>query len=170
RLGILQHAVLDSVERVTLVHDRGVDRGELRDRNLRSRIFFKYLVHAHRGYGAAGPVQTRRAGDDAVEVSGVALRRNHGLASPGRAAREVGELRRLAIERVDQRLRGDRGFVHAAIGPVGDLLRILHPRSGATLMTGIGARARVAAADGAGQCVRVDVAVPGTVAHRLQLP
>ena len=47
--------------------------------------------------GAAGPVEARRAGDDAVEVVREALRLLQRLASAGRAAVPVRELRRGAV-------------------------------------------------------------------------
>ena len=66
------------------------------------RVFFRQarglmlrrLRDAHGLRRAAGPVEPRRAGDDAVEVRGEALRFFHALASAGRASGEVRQLRR----------------------------------------------------------------------------
>src|SRR5439155_12654514 len=56
--------------------------------------------------------------DDAIELFGVARRRQHTFAAPGRAAREIGTLGELAIIMSDNRLGGSRHLADGRIGKV----------------------------------------------------
>ena len=66
----------------------------LRRRQARGFVLLQRLRDAHRLRRAPGPVETRRAGDDAVEIRREALRFLHRLTSAGGAAVPVRELRR----------------------------------------------------------------------------
>src|SRR5439155_1645217 len=81
------------VLRVAGVEHSRVEQPRVGGRQARLRLLGG-LRHTHRLSRAARPVEARRAGDDAVEVAGKALRLFEALASAGGAAREVREPRR----------------------------------------------------------------------------
>ena len=123
--GIEDHAVFDAVERIALVEDPFDHRlpvavGEsilgarltliILRRNLVQRGGNPAIANA-RIAGAHGG----RAGDDAVEVGGIAFGHQHRFAAPGRTAGEIGVVDRLAVMLRDDALRD---FSHAADGDV----------------------------------------------------
>src|SRR6185503_9018236 len=70
---VLEQAVLYAVERVAGVNDRAMQQLALRLQQTRRRVVLERLGDADGLDRAAGPVEARRAGDDAVEVRGKAL-------------------------------------------------------------------------------------------------
>ena len=71
---ILDHAILHAVQRVARLKHGVVNRRVLGRGNVRGLVLVQVLRDVHREYRAAGGIERRRAGDDAVEVFGVALR------------------------------------------------------------------------------------------------
>ena len=120
--------MLDAVLGVAGIEDRVRDqlslgRGKrLGGLRLAGRIFRRDLAEGSVGPGATdigiAGAHRRRAGDDAVELFGIARRREHAFAAPGRAPREIGTLCGLAIVMRDDRLGGDRHLADGCMGEV----------------------------------------------------
>ena len=166
---IIDHAVHDAVERVARRHGRVIDERERRARK-RYPTAERHLPVPHvldavvdlREVGGASHI-------DAVVILGIALRFHQSFFATGRAAVEVGVLRRLAVERLDDGLALHRHLVNAARTVVDDLLQVLHPRGRIPLVAGVGAADGVAL-DELGPHVGVlDVAGEAVVAVALEL-
>src|SRR6185369_5023347 len=98
-----------------------------------------------------GEVVRGRAGNDAVEVVGEALRFHHGLASAVRAAGEVRLGFGRAVIAADDRLRDLRRAMDGEVAEVDQTLRVVEcpfAVGDAALMAGVGADSRVAVVDG----------------------
>ena len=149
---IVQQPILDAVQLVArgedlLLEQRAVGVGDDGRREARGVGVDLLLVLDEPGADAR-PVVRGRPGDDAVEIVGVTLRLHHALAASARAADEVRALGVLAIELLDDRLRGLRGQVHGAMAEVELALGIVQGPAGvgaAALVTGVGACGGVAA-------------------------
>src|ERR1043166_2896249 len=92
---IEDHPVLRAVGGIALVKDAADDR-----LLVAVRPFFDLVQRRHSPL-VAGPWKAlaprRRAGHDALEVGGIALGHQHGFASAGRTAREIGVIRGAAV-------------------------------------------------------------------------
>ena len=113
--------VLHAVERIAGVHDRLGEHVLLRLGNESFRIL-EDIDHARHVAGVEVEMIVRgRAGDDGVEVFGIALRGHQSLTASCRATVVVGKTRALIVERFDESLRLHGHFVHGAIGEVDHL-------------------------------------------------
>ena len=87
-------------------------------------------------------IERRRAGGDAVEILGMALRLHESLAPAVGAADEIGATRPLAVEGRHDRLGDDRRRMHAAMGEVDPQLRVGAEIRRGAFVTHIGRRDR----------------------------
>ena len=116
---IVQHPILDSVQRVALfVHGVGQDVDLVR-RNIAIAIH-----RQHRPEVAADvvmrPIVRRVAGDDAVEVGRIALGFDHRFVAALGASTEIGVGRLSIVKRVENQLVGLRQQVGGAVGEIDD--------------------------------------------------
>src|SRR5213075_2831264 len=148
-----------------LVNEREIGAGKLCLRRLATDYAVPHVLDA-----VADLIEVGRAGDvDAVEVLGIALRRHQAFLAAGRAAIEVREFGRAAVEGFRDRLRLHRHLVDAARAIVDDLLVVLHPGGSAALMASVGARDRVALEELRRHIGVLDVARKAVVAEPLVL-
>ncbi len=120
-LVVIDHAVLQAVQRITALQQRRADRRQLRiaegrmqhrlavgiaRRDARHRLQAVHLVHRD-----ARQVEGRIARHHAIKQQRQALRRHHGLAAPGGAAHEVRIFGLAVIEPLQQVLRLAGGAV-----------------------------------------------------------
>ncbi len=111
-----------------------------------------------------------RAGDDAVEVFGVAGHFHKGLPTAGGAAVPIGVLRAFAVVSGHNRFRCDDGVVYGAIAEVDDFFRMPEREHAvAAFVAGIGGRGCVAFLHGLRHGGVADHAGPSAVADDLDL-
>ena len=82
---VLDQSVLHAVQRVASLDDRAMQQLPLWLQKTSRLIAFEWLRDADGLHGASGPVEARRAGDDAVEIRGKALDFDHRLTAAGGA-------------------------------------------------------------------------------------
>ena len=121
---VLEQAVLHAVQRVAGLDDRAMQQLALRLQQAGRGVLVERLRDADRLGGASGPVEARRAGDDAVEVRREALGFGHRLPAAGGAPVEVRELRRGAIVSGHDRFRGDGHLVNRAPAEIDQFFRV----------------------------------------------
>ena len=172
---VVDDAVLHAVQRVARL-DRGLVHQPQRVGRQDGRRVVALGVVLHEvpeeGEVEVGAVVAGIAGDDAVVVGGVALRRRQRLMAAGRAAGEIG----IAWARAEQRRRDllgrHRALVHrTAAAPIDDRLGMADAElQVAALVAGVGRDHDVAGAHALRHLGVVDAVVVGAVADRLQPP
>ena len=121
--GVAEHAVFHAVERVAFVVHGVREQGNFRGGDV------AVAFHGHGGPEVAagvvaGPVVGGVARDDAVEIGRIALGFDERFMAALGTTVEVGMRGGVAVESVEDDLVGFRHDVHAAIGKVGDSLRV----------------------------------------------
>ena len=102
-------------------------------------------------------LDSRRSGDNAVEVFGVTLCGHQPLASTGRTALPIGEARATSIVGSYQRFRLNSSFVNGAKGEIGDLLGMTECNAAAAAsVTGVGGRRGITLSNRVRHSARVD--------------
>src|SRR5215467_13545610 len=143
--GVLDHAVLDAVERVALGDGGFVQDDELIRRDQTGLVPVRRLPKPDLAEGLTLREIRGSTGDDGVEVERIALRFGERLASTGRTPVEVRPLRRVAVVRRRDGLRGHGHLVNGALLEVHELLGMADHEVGvAADVTGIGADRRIA--------------------------
>ena len=136
---IIDNAVLDTVLRVAGIERRLMEHGKFFFRNEAGRIFVRGLRGGYELKALGGAVITGIAGDDACEILGIALRFHERLPAAARAAGEIGELRRYAVERGNNGFAPQGRLVHGAIAEVNQLFRMAGRKTrGVSRVPGIG--------------------------------
>ena len=171
---IVDHAVLDAVDQIAgicgrLAEDRRLGGWDVALRVLQRR----HRIPEVRAGVEARPVVGRVAGDEAVEVLGIALRLHQTLLAALGAADVVGVLRRLAVIRARNRLAVHGRHVRAAMAEIGDEVRPAEgprgiERAGADV-AGVGARSGITARKGQPHRAVADDAGRAAVADHLEL-
>ena len=169
---VFDDAILHAIERVA-----GGQRGGLNGRQFLRRNVAVLIAEQRQivpsGVGQqVGPIVGGRAGDDAVVILGVALGFHERLAAAVGAGAEVGALRALAVEGVQDGLGFHGRFVDGAIAEVGDLLGVIERPGGigaAGMVAGIGGGGGVVVGHGVRQLVVADGARETAVADALEL-
>ena len=133
-------------------------------------LFVHVLGNPDSKRSAAGCIECRRAGDDAVKIVRENLRGFQSLPSSGGAAIEVREFCVVTIKRIDQTLAFDRRFMNCPGPEVDALIGILHPDACASFMAGIGRGRRISPAESGRQGIVVDIAIPAAVSDHFEFP
>ena len=110
-------------------------------------LFVHVLGNPDSKRSAAGWIECRRAGDDAVKIVRENLRGFQPLPSSGGAAIEVREFCVVTIKRIDQALAFDCRFMNCPGPEVDALIGILHPDACAAFVAGIGRGRRISPAE-----------------------
>ncbi len=167
---VFDEPVLQPVERVARLQRRAVNRGVRRRRDDALRRLVRRLPLRHEAERFVAPVVRGRAGENRVEVGGVALRLLERHSAAARAAGEVRQLGRHPVEAGDGRLAVHGGLVNGAMPEVGDLLGVPErPRRAGARVPGVGGRGRIAAAQRLTERGVLDRSGEGAVAHLLEL-
>src|SRR6185312_9324909 len=116
--GVFKDTVLRAVICVAGGEHSFVDYGVFRGGDVGGLVLVGGLFDPHGLRGAAGPVEARGAGDNAVEIVGIALGFHHGGAAAGGATGPVRVFRGACVERGDDGFRGDGHFVGGAVAVV----------------------------------------------------
>jgi hypothetical protein len=98
---------------------------QLLPRNETRRIMMGRLRRANQLKALVGPVVSRSASDDTVEVLRIALCLHERLASAARATNEVRETRSRGVRGGDDCFALNRSFVNGAIAEVDQFLRMV---------------------------------------------
>src|SRR5215471_21405914 len=118
---VLDHAVLDAVERVALRDGGLVQHDELVGRDQAGLVLVRRLPEPDLAEGLTLREIRGRARDDGVEIDRIALRFGERLAAAGRTPVEVRPLRCIAVVRRGDRLCGYGHLVNGALLEVHEL-------------------------------------------------
>ncbi len=164
---IVQHSVLDPIQRVALIVDCvGYDVNFV-DRNVRVAIHRKRRPKMAADV-VMGPVVGRVARDDAVKIGRIALCFDHGFVAALGASVEIGASRLRAVERLENQLVGFGHEMRAAVGEIHDALVVPKRPFGigtAALMAGVRTARRVTLLQGLHHRCKADGARHTAVSH-----
>ena len=167
---IVDNPILDAVLRIARLEHGGVQQLRLGRRQARRLVFLQHAGDARGLRRAAGPVKTRRAGDDAVEIGRKALRLFHPLTSACGTAVPVRQPWAGLVIGGDDLLRRHGHFMDGAPREIDQLVRMPQREARARAhMARVGRRGRVAAAERGHHRRIADRSVEGAVPHRLEL-
>ena len=166
--GVVEDAVLDAVLRIARGEDGGGDGRALDAGDVGGGIGVDGLADIDAGGQHVGPDVGGGAGEDAVIIGGEPLGFHERFAAAIGAAIEIGVLRGLAVERLDEALGVDGGEVQGAIAEVIDFFGMMVGPAcifAVGFVAGVGAGGGIAAlevcthggeADGAGESAVAD--------------